>query len=240
MRISAAALACKRPAIPLMTLLVPILLTLLGCSYPKAVPSYEFLSSYERMTDEYDPLVSLVHAPADLDLSYYRVIDIGPVAVGEQSVNDPDAAQYATFFRLALRSALAGHREFKAVYMDGDLQPFLEPGVKVLRLEGKITRFDMGSGWQRYFFSTGATDFQIEGRLVDAVTGEIQLEFVDRRRHLGNTPFGPNPRTFKDEFVMKITIKQTAECFARFLEKAYSGLPPIARGPDDSAPPSKS
>jgi len=51
------------------------------------------------------------------------------------------------------------------------------------------------------------------------------MEFVDRRRHLGNTPFGPNPCTLNSDFVMKVTIKETATCFARLIDKAYMGLP---------------
>ena len=100
------------------------------------------------------------------------------------------------------------------------------------QVEGMITALDTGSGLMRYlsfflwFLQSGATDFQIEGRITEAKSGRLVAEFVDRRRHLCNTPFGPNPHNFDDGYAMKITARATAECLAEFIQEGCESLPP--------------
>lgn len=92
-------------------------------------------------------------------------------------------------------------------------------------MKPEITVYDKGSGWQRFLFiPPGASDFQIECRLVDAATGDVVMVLADRRRFMANTPWGPNPDTFYDDYVMRLTLKETAVCMANFLQNAYHGL----------------
>ncbi len=99
----------------------------------------------------------------------------------------------------------------------------------VLRVDTTITRFYMGSGILRYFnyflffLPSGATDLQIEGRITRADTGALVCEFADRRRELGNTPWGPNPRNFHRNFAMTVTAAKTASAFAAFVNTVRSG-----------------
>ncbi len=201
-----------------------------GCSYPKPVRTCELVIQYDRMTDCFDPLVSLVYMPQEGSLSAYGNFIIGEVEAGQYWLEDPQmAARYATFFRNVLRNELVRTRRFASVTLD----PQASFGAPALILEGTISRLDAGSGPLRYlsglfFFlqSVAATDFQIEGRIVDRESGDLIVEFVDRRRHLGNTRWGPNPRTLDDDFAMKQTVKETAQCLARFIARAHAGLPP--------------
>ena len=206
----------------------------IGCSYPKAVHTFEYLTRYERMTDRYDPLVSLVYLPDGVELAPYRAMILEEVTVGKRWVESPEEAEsYATFFRYVLRDELNKVEGVELATLDADLLERLSGEIPVLRLEGKITRFYLGSGWQRFFLSRGASDLQFEGRLTDARTGRLLMEFADRRRHLGNTPFGPYYRTFSHEFVMKVTMRETAECLARFVQQLYPGLPAVPQPSDD-------
>jgi hypothetical protein len=100
----------------------------------------------------------------------------------------------------------------------------------LLLVEGKVTVFDMGNGWVRYFagllfLGLGATDFQVEGRVTNYGTGELVMEFVDRRRHLANTPFGPNLKNLSDHtFAMKITELYSARSLAYLLSQPVEAL----------------
>ena len=209
-------------------ILAVLALTLAGCSYPEAIHTYEFLNDYDRMTDRFEPLLSLVYMPEGAEFSRYKGLIIGQVTLGERWVEEREKAQqYATYLRFMLRKRIFSTRKF-----DVGLGVGARSSPPELRLQAKITRFDMGSGWKRWasfalpFFQSGASDLQVEARITDAATGGLVLEFADRRRHLGNTPWGPNPKTLKDDYVMKLTLNQTAACLARFIEDAYHGLPP--------------
>jgi len=205
---------------------------LTGCSYPKAIHTYEYLVRYDRMTGAFDPLVSLVYAAPGRRLADYSVLFVDDIGVAESRVEDvAEAALYALRFRCTLRSELAALKKFRLVTLDRHYASARQPGI--LRLAGKVTVFDKGSGWQRYLLGRGAADFQVECRITDMRSGEVVMELADRRGHLGNTPFGPNPKTFSNDYVMKAAIKQTAVCMAQFIGKAFYGL----HSPDDSTVP---
>ena len=67
---------------------------------------------------------------------------------------------------------------------------------RVARLEVWISDLHEGSGTMRYVvgFESGSVDVQVEGRVVDAQSGEVVLEFVDRRREAGSPNSGLNPK----------------------------------------------
>ncbi|MFP4026879.1 MAG: hypothetical protein ACLFWL_03725 [Candidatus Brocadiia bacterium] len=200
-----------------------------GCSYPKPVRTYEYLDRYDRMTDRYDPRLSLVYLSPDRQITQYDNFIIGNVAVGETSVKNPQKAnRYTTLFRTYFAHELNRMETFDELSLNSNAE-FPSP---TLRMEAMITRFKMGSGtarWFSFFFfflqSSGATDMQIEGRIYDIHTGQVIMEFLDRRRHLGNTPLGPNPKTLNDHFVMKQTFLETARYLASFIGKAHEGEP---------------
>jgi hypothetical protein len=202
-----------------------------GCiHYPSPRHTYEFVTRYDRMTERFEPRISLVYVPADSSLSRYRNFIVGNVAVGKSWVENPVQAQrYATYLRMLLARELRRSETYETVALD-PRQPFTGP---TMRLEGKVTAFDTGSGAMRFFSyflfflqSSGATDLQFEGRIYDTSTGQLLMEFVDRRRHLGNTPWLPNPKTFSDEFVMKHTVYETARELTAVMRRLGSEPPP--------------
>lgn len=83
-------------------------------------------------------------------------------------------------------------RVFSDVSATSDLQPIKNPD---LRFEAALTGWDEGSGWLRYLFGilstpfrligTGPTRLQWEGRITDARTGAVLIEFADKRVHPG-------------------------------------------------------
>jgi hypothetical protein len=215
-----------------------------GCHYPQAVHTYEYVTDYERMSPAYDPDVSLVYVPQETSFRDCKGIIIGDVKVGSAWVDSPDQAKrYATFFRVVLRNELLKLKKFDFVSLDKDEGgPTGDPQGRTLLLEGQITKFDMGSGLLRYldyflwFLQAGATDLQVEGRITEAATGKLLVEFVDRRRHLCNTPFGPNPRNFREGYAMKVTTAETAQCLARFIGGGWERLPVVQSGAAPGAP----
>lgn len=218
-----------RLAVLLLAIVVGTLQT--GCvHYPEPRHTYEFLTRYDRMSPRLEPRLSLIYLPPGASFSSYRNLIVGNVAVGENWVESPVQAQrYATYLRMLLARELRDTERFQVVELDPGGH-FTGPTV---RFEGKLTGFDTGSGAMRFFSyflfflqSGGATDLQIEGRLYDAATGEVLMELVDRRRHLGNTPWLPNPKTFSDEFVMKHTVWETARSLAGIISRLNNGLPP--------------
>jgi hypothetical protein len=201
-----------------------------GCSFPQPIPSYECLTQYGRMTDQYEPMVSLVYSPAPLNLKDYRGVIIGPVKLGSTWIDsEEEAARYATYYRVCLLKELCELKTFDKVSFAEEPQEWGGSLSGVLRIDTTITRFYMGSGFLRYinyflfFLPSGATDFQIEGRVTDAGTGKLILEFADRRRDLGNTPWGPNPRNFHHGFAMTVTAAKTATAFAAFVNTVRGG-----------------
>jgi hypothetical protein len=220
--------------LPALALAAAAILVLPGCASPRAMKTYEYVATYERMSDCYEPLLSLVYVPRRIRLKDYRGIVIGDFRVGRHWIDAPEEAQgYAQFFRVALRRELIKRNRFQFVSMDTDDPQISDGGGKkdVLLVEGMITGLNEGSGLMRYlsfflwFLQSGATDFQVEGRITEASSGRLVAEFVDRRRHLCNTPFGPNPHTFDSKYAMNLTAHTTAECLADFIDKGCDGLP---------------
>jgi hypothetical protein len=132
--------------------------------------------------------------------------------------------------RILLRRELSKLHAFETVTFEWDQAERGAPGPRVLRLEGMVTRFKMGSGFLRYlsglipFLTTGATDLQVAARLTNARTGDVVLEFVDRRRGMYNTPWGANPKNLRDGFAMSHTVLDTARCLATLIGKFHSEL----------------
>ncbi len=201
-----------------MCLIVAALLP--GCRHPSVVPTYEYHHRYESMSDQYDPPVSLVLLKPGADLGSYTDIVVGEFTTGREWVRDAEmASQYAgIFFRKVLARELVESGHFYVLF-----GPEYRAGYPTAVIEGKITVFDTGSGLGRFlspylfFLQSAATDLQVEGRLRDAQSGDIVLEFADRRRFLGRTPWGPTFQTLNDDWAMKQTCMLTAGALADLL-----------------------
>ncbi len=202
-----------------------------GCRAPRPVPTSECVTDYDRMSDDYEPLASLVYIPDSNGPARYRAVAVGPFAVGSGVEPRERAFGYATLFRVLLKRELEKLEEFESVALESGGAGSAHGSGDELRLEGMVTRFDMGSGTMRYMHGllpllpSGATDLQVEGRLMEGATGKVLLEFVDRRRGIYNTPFGPTPRNLREErFAMDLTARDTAACLAELIRQWHEAL----------------
>ncbi|GAG02401.1 unnamed protein product, partial [marine sediment metagenome] len=129
-----------------------LLLAATGCHYPAAIRTYEYVIAYDRMSDAYDPVLSLLYVPAPVSLADYSGLVIGRVDVGGERVESlEEAGSFAIFFRIVLRSRLARLGKFDFVTLDREAgEADVTPPGRTLLLEGKITAFDTGSGLLRY------------------------------------------------------------------------------------------
>lgn len=103
-----------------------------------------------------------------------------------------DLAAFRPKWEEVLANVMWRARIFSDVSVPSDLPPIKNPD---LRLDVALTGWDEGSGWLRYFFGilstplravgTGPTRVQWEGRLSDARTGAVLIEFADARIHPG-------------------------------------------------------
>lgn len=198
-----------------------------GCgSVPKPKRTYGNVVDYDRMTNHYDPMVSLVYSSGDHTLNEYDTLYIDSCQVEDSDlVKDyNEARQYGLWLRYTIVEAIRNREDtFRRVTADSRFRSRREDGLLVMK--PKITVYDKGSGWKRYLLWSGASDLQVECKLVDAASGEVVMELVDRRRFVANTPWGPNPDTIDDNWVMELTLKETAEGLANFFKEAYDGLP---------------
>jgi len=197
-----------------------------GCMSPRARvdKTYEYHHRYDDMTDRYDPPISLVRVNSDFELSSYTHLVIGEFTAGGDGIYDLETANHyaGTYFRQVMAGEftrklfereLFGTPLFYKVELDPDFRSDSHTAV----IEGKFTIFDPGSPGPRYlsaylFFlqPIAAVDLQVEGRIRDANCGTTILEFADRRRFLGHTPWGPSHKTLNEEWAKKQTCLLTA------------------------------
>jgi curli biogenesis system outer membrane secretion channel CsgG len=95
----------------------------------------------------------------------------------------------------------------------------------VLLVQGEITRLTEGSQALRYFvgFGAGAAKTQIETRVVDVSTGQVQLVTADRRA-AGMGIFGGDGRQFVTE-----SLDQITDGFVKLLRHLAAGGRPGPR-----------
>lgn len=190
-----------------LALMIGLGMTGCGTHNVATMKTYELVTNYDRMTSVYEPKVSLVYVAPDARLDAYKTIVIKPVEVSGVWVQDGEQAElFRPYVEQKLKDALLGTKTFDRVVMDPEYLRLASHREKIVVLEAVITRLDRGNGTARYFLQLGATDFQIEGRLVDAWSGETVMEFAERRRELGEKPWDPSVKAFDNEFTLKRTI----------------------------------
>lgn len=144
-------------------------------------------------------------------LADYPVLHFAGVRIGQDAEKGYERqSHYRKFFADQILHHLRLLRRFQVVTQGPD-----EPGRgKVARLDVWISDLDEGSGAMRYMvgFESGSVDVQVEGRVVDAKTEEVVLEFADRRREAGNPNSGLNPTVFMPKpLIEKVLLRQANE-----------------------------
>jgi len=216
----------------LVVVLLAVPLGLSGCRTKNvsAMKTYELVTNYDRMSSNYEPKVSLVYLSPDAVLGNYKTLVISPVKVSGIWVEQDEKMElFRPYINEQLRDSIMKGKAFKNVVVDPQYIKVSDPAEKIIVLETVVTKLQRGNGTARYFLQLGATDFQIEGRLVDARTQRVLMEFAERRRSLGESPLEPSVKTFNSEYTLKETIKTVTENLSGLLRELTGSPAPTAK-----------
>jgi hypothetical protein len=200
---------------------VALLAVLTACKteHVAAMKTYELITDYDRMSAVYEPGVSLVYVSpeakklGEYDTLVIRRVDMSRIWVERNEKTDV----YRPFVAEQIGTALAKDQVFAKVVTDPAYLNVARPEEKVLVMDAVITRLESGNGTARFFLQTGATDFQIEGRVRDAATGRTVVEFVERCREIDKNPSQPSAKTLDADYALKRTIRKVATSVSRLL-----------------------
>ena len=171
-----------------------------------------WLQDYHRLNHIGGVPLEQVWVQPEFDVRAYRVLYIAPVQVepcayrrnGEQ---DHQAAQrLAAAVRQQLEVRLREAGIFEVVSTD----PYFSAArSQALTLQVRITEFNSGNPGARALigFGAGATEVQLEGKVIENKTGRTLSEFADRRLHPGGSLL-LGPKATKDsEYLIGIDMK---------------------------------
>ncbi len=156
----------------------------------------------------------------------YTVIILTPFKVAPTEIKDGEDAVLATHMPAQLQAQLRTQLRVAGIFAKViDASDAAPAGEKALRLEGDITKLTEGSQAMRYWvgFGAGAAKAQIETRLIDLESAQVQLVTADRRA-AGMGAFGGDGR----EFVVG-SINQMAEGYVKLLKHLSNGGRPGPR-----------
>ncbi len=186
------------------------LATLPGCT---TVQPSGWLQDYHRLNHVGGVPIEQVWIQPEFDIRDFRVLYIAPVQIdpvsyrrhGEQ---DHQAAQrLAAAFRATLEKNLRESAVMPVITTD----PYWSNArQQALTLETRITEFNSGNPGARALIGmgAGATEVQIEGRIIENKTGRRLCEFADRRLHPGGTLMLGSKGAKDSEFLIGIDMKQ--------------------------------
>jgi len=201
------------------------LATLVGCGGPY-VMSTGVLPNYARLHDNTDmsdvPGHARSYSASDFLLSDYDVLYVSKVQHGGRVKTPPeDFEHYGEFLVDRMLNGLRKLNKFDILTTDAQFLDSKRYGdLRVVTLEMFITHLSEGSGMLRYFvgFDAGRVDVQIEGRVVDAQTGRVLMEFADRRRFAGVTSSGFNWSVLSAKPVVEEILVRQAYAIRKLFE----------------------
>jgi hypothetical protein len=170
----------------------------------------------------------LVGVRPDFTPRHYAVIVLSPLSVATSEIKDDEDARLAkdmaAYFQAQLVRRLEGAGLFSRV-IDASVSTEIPRDVRVLRLEGEMPKLTEGNQALRYFvgFGAGAAKTQIETRLLDVASQQVQMITADRRA-AGMGIFGGDGRQFVTE-----SIEQMAEGYVKLLTHLSKGGRPGPR-----------
>ena len=171
-----------------------------------------FLQDYHRLNHVGGVPLEQVWIHPEFDVREYRSVYIAPVQIDPWAYRrhgQPDrhaAQQIGAAFQATVEQRLRDAQIFPFVSSD---PYFAAARHQALRLEVRITEVNSGSAGVRAFigFGAGATEFQIEGRVVDQKTCRTLVEFADRRKHPGGALFVGRQASDNATYLMGIDAK---------------------------------
>ncbi len=193
-----------------------------GCAQPVirtgALPNYARLRSTTLM-GEGDGRARTYVAPGLLLLDY-DVLYVKPVKpAGQVGPDQPRISQYCAHLQERTLNGLRKLRKFRILTTDDEFLNRKRYDLRVATLELFITHLDEGNGFVRYVvgFERGGVDVQVEGRLTDARTGEVLMEFADRRYYAGDPMSGLNVRVIRPEPLVEEVLIQHAYAVVKLI-----------------------
>lgn len=162
-------------------------------------------------------------------LSDYRVLCFeGVRAVGQAEEASKHCDRYCTFLvQHVVKGLRAKHRltdgriahRFDVVTTDPSYAEIAAGDRKAAKMVLFISHLNESNGILRYVigFGAGSVDVQVEGRVVDAETGERLMEFADRRRQSGDPYSGLNPTVVMAAPLVEKVLEQQAAAIVKVL-----------------------
>lgn len=158
-------------------LAICVVLLSTGCATTSTVEQTGFLRNYGLL--QHGTYLDAVHtAPTFTPRRYSGVL----VSVERGLQPSPEGLSVERLTQYLVLQVTSQLRETKLFSVVTDKTSEIPVDSNVLRCELAITRLDPGSRALRWWFSAGHSIVQVEGRLVDATTGQEMLTFAEKRR----------------------------------------------------------
>lgn len=165
---------------------------------PPAAPAYDstarmngYLQDYHRLGHVGGVPLEQVWIQSGLDVQDYRTLYIAPVQIDPLAYRRRGEEDRQAAFRLAngLRASLLKELQSQGIFQFVSTDPYFStPKQGALILEMRLTEVNGGNpGLRRWIgFGAGATEVQLEGKLIETRTCRTLIEFADRRLHAGD------------------------------------------------------
>ena len=175
-----------------------------------------------------DPDAGLVGIEPAFSLKRYQVIVVERFVVSPSEIKDAEDTKLAKERSAYLQAQLVAKMQADTLLprvVDAAAGSEAPTGEGVLVLRGEISRLTEGSQALRYLvgFGAGSAKAQVETRLVDARSQQVQLITVDRRTR-GGGMFGGDSEEILTDFMDRI-----ADSFVKFLHRLAVGGQPGRR-----------
>jgi Domain of unknown function (DUF4410)/Protein of unknown function (DUF3313) len=189
-----------------------VLVTACACGANTTAHHNGYLQSYHRLGHVGGVPLEQVWIEPEFDVRKYRTLYIAPVQIdpyayrrnGEE--DRQKAHRLADAYRMVLEQELQGSGIFQFVSTD---PYFSRRREGALVLETRITEVNSGNPRQRVMigFGAGATEVQVEGKVIELKTCRTLVEYADRRLHGGGAMFWGRKNAEDSELLMGVDMK---------------------------------
>lgn len=191
-----------------------------------------YLQSYHRLGHIGGVPLEQVWVHPDLNVLSYRTVYIAPVQVDPMAARRNGQVDYQAGLRLgaALREQLNLQLQGAGIFQFVSTDPYFSfPRHGALVLEMKITEVNSGnpSLRRRIGFGAGATEIQLEGKLIEARTCRTLFEFADRRLHPGDALFMGGAKSADAEYLMGIDLRMMMDGIIKLFIHLRESGPPV-------------
>lgn len=191
-----------------------------------------YLQDYHRLGHVGGVPLEQVWIFPELNLLNYRTLYIAPVQVDPVAYRrngEKDrlaAVRLASALRTQVTQALQGAGIFQFV---SDDPYFAVPRHGSLVLEMRITEVNSGNPRLRRMvgFGAGATEIQLEGKLIEARTCRTLFEFADRRLHPGDALLIGTQKSADGEYLMGIDLRMIMDGIVKLFIYLREAGPPV-------------